>query len=315
MNKKLSIIMLLSCVGNVFSIGDDKSTPKTTKAKLKELPSKIYVSTADFADSKTGVALAGAACTGAGFKLLELPASQNALFKAKELLKSSKEIGYAYVCKAGSATCSFLGKAGSDTLSKASSVSREAVEFITQHKVGACVAGAVTVGGAAYGLYKYKKTTAATKQAESARRKLQEAELAQVLSDFLADFGGDVNGDNGQRSPLVVAAESNNLPLVKLLITAGADVNQKLSAGEHADRDALYFATHWGRPEIVEVLLAAGADNFDGALLAAESNKDQGHPGTGTPVEYQACINLIEKYKKILSGIARIAGGGAARSN
>ena len=82
MNKKLSIIMLLSFVGNIFS-----------------------------ADSKAVPALAGAACT-----------------------------------------------VGTIVFNKGSSITREVTDFIAQHKVGACVAGAAVVVGGAYGLYKHKET-------------------------------------------------------------------------------------------------------------------------------------------------------------
>ena len=309
MNKKLSIIMLLSCVGNVFSMdGDQKPLTKAERlkamtARLQALPNVIYCSTADFADSKKGAAVAAVSCTAGGFKLLELPASQNALSTAKELLKSSKETGFAYACKAGSATCSFLSKVGSGTLSKASSISREAVDFIAQHKVGACVAGAAALGGLGYGLYKYKDGTGA---AAATRRQLEEDEQAKVLSDFLTTFGGNVssnvNSDNGIRTPLITAVELNNLPLVESLIKDGANVNLQLSKAEsgHKDRDALFFAANWGRPDIVNALLAAGADNFGDALAAAKVNKNVKASGTtsaGTLEEYQAVIKAIKAAK------------------
>ena len=350
MNKKLSIIMLLSCVGNVFSMdgggaaGGGDQIPLTfkervTKAgqassrkirelasksseKIRELASKssektrdlvstIYLSGVDFADTKTATFIAGGACTVGGFKLLELPKSQDALARTAKFLESSKAGTYAFVCDRGGSSCKFLAKLANDTLSKVQTVSSEAAEFITQHKVGACVAGAAgaaAIGGGVYAYKKYKEGTAAAaasrrqlEETEQAKTLLEEAEQAKILLDFVDNFGGDHDGENFGRSPLVLAAESGNLPLVKLLIKAGADVNKQLSVGGHAGKDALFFAANWGRPEIVNVLLAAGANNFDIASQVAEGNKnvkaDGGVEAAGTLVEYQAVINAIEEAK------------------
>ena len=86
MNKKLSIIMLLSCVGNVIS----SEAAKTNKEKLKELPGVIYCSTVDAAkkvgsaiNTKPGVALVSSACTLSGYQVYQLPKVQNAISVAK----------------------------------------------------------------------------------------------------------------------------------------------------------------------------------------------------------------------------------------
>ena len=198
MNKKISIIMLLSCVGNIFSMGDDNS--------------KIYVSTADSAYSKAAALLASASCTVGGFKLLELPASQNALATAASILESSKAGSYAIVCAAGSATCRILQTAGDavqgvvDTVQgfdatvrggiseirniifdKALSISRETVDFIAQHKVGACVAGAAGVAAIGSGMYAYGKYKLGTAAAEASRRQL-ELEQAETEAQIQADL-------------------------------------------------------------------------------------------------------------------------------
>ena len=264
MNKKLSIIMLLSCVGNVFSMSGKESKSKTTKEKLKELPGEIYLSTADFAGSKTGAFIASAACTAGGFQLVKLPASQNALDTAKELLMSSKEIGYVYACKAGSATCSFLSKVGSDlakvgsnTLSKASSVSREAVEFIAQHKVDACLVAA-TVGGAAYGLYKYKETTAATKQAESAKRKLQKDEDALSSSKFAVGGESELVSKLNQNIKLLASSNLKDYQgFVDMLLQS--DFENNLLHYDHVkdDRTLLMLLSEANDPSIRTTNLAA----------------------------------------------------------
>ena len=326
MNKKLSIIMLLSCVGNVFSMGGggaagggdqgasgfiEKAKAMTTEGAnaIKELPSVIYLSTADAAkkvgdliNTKPGVFLVSSACTLGGYQVYRLPQSQNAVSVAKQAFSNFTQAGSAFACKAGSATCRFLSNSGSNTLSKVSSVSRNAAEFIVAHPAGACVA-AVAACGLGWGIHKRRQAT---------------AEEAKTLSDFLANFSGNVNGDNGIRTPLVAAVEDNNLPLIKLLIKKGAIANQQLLDDQsgHKGKDALFFAAHWGRPEIVNALLAAGADNFVVALDAAEVSKDKGHPNTGTVVEYQAVINSIEAAQAKAAAISSaVAGGGAARSN
>jgi hypothetical protein len=351
MNKKLSIIMLLSCVGNVFSMdgggaaGGGDQRPLTmrerlTKAgqasskKMRDLGSTIYVSGAEFADSKKGVAaaslIAGAACTKGGYKVLELSKSQDALPIATKILESAKS-GYAIVCQAGSDICSIIkspsvsaqrfgatvkdgaaafgttvkdGAAafGTTVKDKGLSITRATADFIAQHKVGACVAGGVLASAAvvAGGRYAYQKYNQGKASAAASRRQL---ENSTALGEFLLDFDSNVNGESVelQRSALTRAVELNNLPLVESLIAAGANANQKLSAGnEHEGRDALFFAANWGRPEIVKALLKAGANNFDDALSVAKGNinvKAAGADAAGEPVEYRTVISLLEAAK------------------
>ena len=111
--------MLLSCVGNIFSMGDDTS--------------KIYVSTADSAYSKAAALLASASCTVGGFKLLELPASQNALATAASILESSKAGSYAIQGLGGmfveSIVGSFSGVVGLPLFETAQLLSKQGIEF------------------------------------------------------------------------------------------------------------------------------------------------------------------------------------------
>jgi hypothetical protein len=123
MNKKLSIIMLLSCVGNVFSMN-------------------------------------GGGAAGGG----------------DQIPSGLTEKSYAIACQAGKSTCSFLSKAGNNlaevgriTLSKVSSVSREAAEFVAAHPAGACVA-AVAACGLGWGIHKRRQATAEAKQEENYKK-------------------------------------------------------------------------------------------------------------------------------------------------
>ena len=336
MNKKLSIIMLLSCVGNVFSMGggaaggnDQRPLTMAERAKamaaessriLSELRNKMYISATDFADTRTGAAVAGAVatgvCTNGGWKLFELAKNKgpNLLDNAREVFSSVKGKAIGFVSNPDNKTWDMLTKTKDGAIEVVKNVSNSVVKAVTDHPVSACLVGAAVFGGLGYGLYKHKEGTAA---AAASRRQLEED---QDLSNFLA--GGDVNGDTGLTTPLVRAVEDNNLKLVKLLIEAKADVNKKLSAGKHTGRNALFFAANWGHADIVNALLAAGADDFAYALAAAKANRDvkttkaAGTERAGTPEEYQAVIDAIEAAKaKATTRSVAVAGGGAARSN
>jgi len=153
------------------------------------------------------------------------------------------------------------------------------------------------LASAAVGRYAYQKYNQGKASAAAASRR--QLENTTILSEFLAGFPS-INGESVelQRSALTRAAELNDLPLVKLLIEAGADVNQKLSAGVHAGRDALFFAAYYGRSDIVKALLDAGANNFDDALAAIETHKrNNDYPRKLADAEYQAVTDLLAAAK------------------
>jgi len=73
----------------------------------------------------------------------------------------------------------------------------------------------------------------------------------------LIELGADVNlSNNDKKSPLHLAAEKNNLPLVQKLLNAGAKVNHQSLDGS----TALYIASSLGYTNIVKSLLDAKAD-------------------------------------------------------
>jgi histidinol-phosphate/aromatic aminotransferase/cobyric acid decarboxylase-like protein len=77
------------------------------------------------------------------------------------------------------------------------------------------------------------------------------------IARLLLEKGVNVDAtDEHGYTPLMMAANRNNLPLVKLLLSAGADVNRQQS-DELNQLSVLMFAPH---PEMVRFLLEHGAD-------------------------------------------------------
>lgn len=74
-----------------------------------------------------------------------------------------------------------------------------------------------------------------------------------LIKSFIAS-GYDVNKNKG--NALLYAAESGRLPIVTMLLQAGAHVNAQCGSG----MTALIFAAQNVYPEIVKILLEAGAD-------------------------------------------------------
>ena len=77
----------------------------------------------------------------------------------------------------------------------------------------------------------------------------------------LLDAGASVHArcDEPDDTPLHAAAMNDNFPsndIVEMLLAAGADVN----AADNCDYSVLYSAAQCGRPETVAALIAAGAD-------------------------------------------------------
>jgi ankyrin repeat protein len=68
--------------------------------------------------------------------------------------------------------------------------------------------------------------------------------------------GTDVNANDGGWTPLWYAADEGHKEIVELLIAKGADVNAK----NKGDVTPLYGAARSGRKEVAELLIAKGAD-------------------------------------------------------
>jgi ankyrin repeat protein len=83
------------------------------------------------------------------------------------------------------------------------------------------------------------------------------------LVEFFLGRGLDVNARSAtQYTPLHSAAngcftnEVHYLAVLKVLLAHGADVNARMQG----DQTPLHRAAGWGRPQILQALLAAGAD-------------------------------------------------------
>ncbi|MEM7553771.1 MAG: ankyrin repeat domain-containing protein [Cyanobacteria bacterium P01_A01_bin.84] len=79
----------------------------------------------------------------------------------------------------------------------------------------------------------------------------------QLVRDFLQQ-GIDVNGTEkpGEWSALMYAAAKGHIDIVQILLAAGADVNYAANSGQTALSESVY----WGHLEIVNLLISAGAD-------------------------------------------------------
>ena len=119
------------------------------------------------------------------------------------------------------------------------------------------------------------------------------------LQSHIARFGGinNANEAQGGRTPLIAAVEANDYDLALDLYRAGADING-VATGEHAGKNALFFAANWGRLDLVKLLLYRTI-SLDAALQAAKANLgitiDRGEniPGAGSMQDYIDIIELI----------------------
>jgi ankyrin repeat protein/thiol-disulfide isomerase/thioredoxin len=103
----------------------------------------------------------------------------------------------------------------------------------------------------------------------------------------LLKAGADVNAKAGVNgvTALMYAALRGNIPLVRILLDAKAQLNLKDNVG----RTALHFAAHDGKIEVMEMLLAAGADP-----LAEDSHF------LGTPLHHAAVGGHAEAVRCLL---------------
>ena len=130
---------------------------------------------------------------------------------------------------------------------------------------------------------------------------------------LLIDRGADVNcavrlsdGLYGESSPLFVAVEKGSIPMVKVLLEAGADPNRERQYGAITAtvtlvaRTPLHNAARSGRTEIVGLLLDAGAD-----VNALERSDDSGFGSSeATPL-----VLAIQAKQMDTAGMLRRRGG------
>jgi hypothetical protein len=130
------------------------------------------------------------------------------------------------------------------------------------------------------------------------------AQAPNKLQSHIARFGGinNANEAQGGRTPLIAAVEANDYDLALDLYRAGADING-VATGEHAGKNALFFAANWGRLNLVKLLLRS-THSLDAALQAAQINLEltieRGNiPGAGSMQDYIEIIQLINAQKVI----------------
>jgi ankyrin repeat protein len=152
-------------------------------------------------------------------------------------------------------------------------------------------------------LGKSTKITNILKQAGATQQGLKEVELLQSIDrgdvdrvQTLLKSNLNVNARLGETTALCRAAAEDRCEIAKLLIAAGADVNQPASEGYF---NPLLYAAYGGKLEVVKVLLEAGADvhvrvaDFLNPLEYADLGKQEGHYKDRP---FDEVIALLESY-------------------
>jgi len=133
---------------------------------------------------------------------------------------------------------------------------------------------------------------------------------ASIIAQLLK-AGADANATNREgETALMLVARTGNIAAAKLLLEAGADVNSTEAWG---GQSALMWAAAQLQPDMIDLLLAAGADvDAHGAVrdwqrrITAEGRpKDMNHGGF-TPLLYAARGGCLECVKRLLAGGADI---------
>jgi ankyrin repeat protein len=127
------------------------------------------------------------------------------------------------------------------------------------------------------------------------------------IIEVLLAAGADANGTNPEgETPLMVVARTGNVEAAKALVDAGANVNAVEQWGRQS---ALMWASAQSQPEMIEFLIANGADvNARGAVRDWERKvikeprpKDMNQGGL-TPLLYAAREGCIECAMALLAG-------------
>ena len=152
-------------------------------------------------------------------------------------------------------------------------------------------------------LSKSTKLVKLLKQAGASQKGLKEVELLQAIErndqdrvKALLQEKLNLNIRLGQSTMLCHAAAEGHPEIAKLLIEAGADVNQPVSEGYF---NPLLYAAYGGHLEIVRILLEAGADlnvrvkDYLNPLEYAELGKYEGH---SKDKPFDEVIAILESY-------------------
>ncbi len=131
------------------------------------------------------------------------------------------------------------------------------------------------------------------------------------IIETLLRAGADANRRSAEgETPLMVVARTGNVASAKLLVAAGADVN---AVEEWGGQSALMWAAAQSQPEMVQFLLASGADpdargfarEWQRRILTEPRPKDMNRGGF-TPLLYAAREGCIECARRLVEGGADI---------
>ncbi|KAL1485179.1 hypothetical protein MTO96_032132 [Rhipicephalus appendiculatus] len=112
--------------------------------------------------------------------------------------------------------------------------------------------------------------------------------LRRMMRDLLGISSTEDSGGirKSQLTPLLVACHEGDESLVRMMITTGADVNEKDKDGD----SALHFGAYGEQPDILELLV-----NF-GANINAKNNKGYTALHVAVNKDFVACVRVLTNY-------------------